>query len=77
MKYYTCPQCGNKSLCAVDEGTLLEFHALCICEECGAELYAEPHYDNTVCFVNLTEEQLNEESYNRIMGNAHLNSCYS
>ena len=80
MKYYKCPECQNHTLCAVDEkteGLVLDFHALCICEECGAELYAEPHYDNTISFVHLSEEELDEESNNRLMGKAHLNRCRS
>ena len=27
-------------------------HELCICDECGAELYTEPQYDYTVNFVD-------------------------
>ena len=53
-KVFTCPKCGNKTLFRVDNdgNTLgLDYHDLCVCEECAAELYAEPQYDNTVKFV--------------------------
>ena len=43
------------------------FHTLCICEECASELYAEEQYDGSVKFVEMTEEELEEEHYNRIM----------
>lgn len=80
MKYYKCPVCTNHTLCAADEraeGFGLDFHALCVCEECGAELYAEPHNNNTVSFVHLTAEELEEESFNRLVGKSYLNRCRS
>ena len=65
MKYYTCPKCGNKTLCSTEND--IDFHILCICEECASELYAEEQYDGSVKFVEMTEEELEEERYNRIM----------
>ncbi len=81
MKYFTCPKCGNNTMCAahVEAESVydLDFHELCICEECGAELYAEPHFGNTVSFVSLTEDELEEEEHNRLTGKAYLNHCHS
>lgn len=59
-KVFVCPKCGNKTLIPVEENsnTLgIDYHDLCICEECAAELYAEPQFDCTVKFVELEEEQ--------------------
>ena len=53
-KVFACPKCGNVALVPVEENpnTIgIDYHDLCICEECAAELYAEPQYDNTVKFV--------------------------
>lgn len=58
-KIFTCPKCHNKTLVPVDgnEDIIgIGYHDLCICEECAAELYAEPQFDFTVKFVELEEE---------------------
>lgn len=58
-KVFTCPKCRNKTLVPVEENadTLgIDYHDLCICEECGAELLAEPQFDYTVKFVEIEEE---------------------
>ena len=58
-KVFTCPKCINKTLIPVDgnESVVgIGYHELCICEECGAELYTEPQYDFSVKFVELEEE---------------------
>ena len=52
-KVFTCPKCQNRTLypVEVDDVTRLlgiGYHDLCICDECGAELLAEPQFDNTV-----------------------------
>lgn len=58
-KIFICPKCGNKTLVPVDQNPNalgIDYHDLCICEECGAELLAEPQYDGTVKFVDVEEE---------------------
>lgn len=59
-KVFTCPKCGSKTLVPIEDNTSVPgigYHDLCICEECGAELYAEPQFDCTVKFVELEEEE--------------------
>ena len=54
-KVFTCPICGNKTLYSVngnEDIVGIGYHELCICDECGAELYTEPQYDYTVNFVD-------------------------
>lgn len=56
---FTCPKCGNKTLVPVEQNvdTLgIDYHDLCICEECAAELLAEPQFDGTVTFVPVEDE---------------------
>ncbi len=48
--YYFCPMCHNKSVTSIDNCTP-DYHDLCICEECGAELLAEPQFDGSMKFV--------------------------
>ncbi len=60
-KVFTCPKCGNRTLYPVYLEDIefiigIGYHDLCICDECAAELYSEPQYDNTVKFVELEEE---------------------
>ena len=58
-KIFTCPKCGNNSLVPVngnDSAVGIDYHELCVCEECGAELYTEPQYDYSVKFVEMEEE---------------------
>lgn len=58
-KVFTCPKCSNRTLYPVDgnEDIIgIGYHDLCICYECGAELYSEPQYDYTVKFVELEED---------------------
>lgn len=57
---FICPKCGNKTLYPVyleDIALIIGigYHDLCICDECGAELYSEPQYDNTVKFVEIAD----------------------
>ena len=54
-KVFTCPICGNKTLYPVngnEDIVGIGYHELCICDECGSELYTEPQYDYTVNFVD-------------------------
>lgn len=55
---FTCPKCHNKTLVPVEKPGIvgIDYHDLCICEECGAELLAEPQFDFTVKFVEPEEE---------------------
>lgn len=60
---FICPKCYNKTLVPLPTTTPeinqllgIGYHDLCICEECGAELLAEPQSDNTVRFVEVGEE---------------------
>ena len=58
-KVFTCPKCTNKTLYPIDGNNDvigIGYHDLCICAECGAELYSEPQYDLSVEFVELDEE---------------------
>lgn len=54
---FTCPKCHNKTLVPVEEPGVvgIGYHDLCICEECAAELLAEPQFDFTVKFVEVEE----------------------
>lgn len=60
---FVCPKCRNRTLYPVptDVDDIRDiigigYHDLCICEECGVELLAEPQSDNTVRFVEVGEE---------------------
>lgn len=58
-KVFICPKCHNKTLYPVNGNsdiTGIGYHDLCVCDECGFELYAEPQYDNTIKFVNIPED---------------------
>lgn len=57
-KVFTCPKCHNKALVPVEEPGVIGigYHDLCICEECAAELLAEPQFDFTVKFVEQEDE---------------------
>ena len=58
-KVFTCPQCRSRTLYPVygnEDITGIGYHELCICDECGAELYSEPQFDFSVEFVELEEE---------------------
>lgn len=58
-KVFTCPKCQNDTLIPVngnEDVVGIGYHDLCICDECAAELYSEPQYDNTVKFVESEEE---------------------
>jgi transcription elongation factor Elf1 len=57
-KVFTCPKCTNKALYPIEEvGVIgIGYKDICICEECGAELYARPQYDGTVQFEEIEEE---------------------
>lgn len=57
-KIFTCPKCGNKALvpvCGNEDVVGIGYHELCICDECGAELYSEPQFDFTVKFIEMEE----------------------
>lgn len=59
-KVFTCPKCTNRTLYPVDgnnDVVGIGYHDLCICDECGAELYSEPQYDFTVKFVEAADEE--------------------
>lgn len=64
-KVFICPKCGSRTLYPVLNGEEdivsligIGYHDVCICDECGAELWSEPQYDNTVEFVEITLEDL-------------------
>ena len=55
-KVFVCPKCGNKALVPIEmnENTIgIDYHDLCICEECDSKLYTKPQFDCTVKFVEL------------------------
>lgn len=58
-KVFICPKCGNKTLYSINgnEDIIgIGYHDICICNECAAELWAEPQYDFTVKFVECDDE---------------------
>lgn len=58
-KVFICPKCGNRTLYPMNENTDvlgIDYHEVCICNECAAELLSEPQYDDTVKFVEIPEE---------------------
>ena len=59
-KVFVCPKCTNKTLYPVygnNDVVGINHHDLCICEECGVELYSEPQYDFTVKFIEIEAEE--------------------
>lgn len=58
-RIFICSKCGNRTLVPMEEHTYtleVDYHDLCICEECAAELLAEPQWDGTVKFVDSGEQ---------------------
>lgn len=58
-KVFICPKCGNKTLYPINRnGDIIGigYHDICVCDECAAELWSEPQFDNTVKFVEIPEE---------------------
>lgn len=57
-KVFMCPKCHNRTLVPVEQLSTvgIGYHDLCICEECAAELLAEPQFDFTVRFVEQEDE---------------------
>ena len=58
-KVFTCPKCNNDTLYPIDGNediVGIGCHDICICDECGVELWVEPQYDNTVKFVKIGME---------------------
>lgn len=58
-KVFICPKCGNRTLYPVNGNndiTGIGYHDVCVCDECAAELWSEPQFDNTVKFVEIPEE---------------------
>lgn len=56
-KVFACPKCHNKTLYPINGNENfvgIGYHEICICDECAAELWSEPQYDNTVKFVEIT-----------------------
>lgn len=59
-KIFTYPKCTNKTLYPVNGNRDIigiGYHEVCICDECASELWSEPQYDNTVKFVDISEEE--------------------
>lgn len=58
-KVFTCPKCTNKTLYPIngnEDMVGIGYHDICVCDECGAELWSEPQHDNTVEFIDIPEE---------------------
>ncbi len=57
-KVFFCPKCTNKTLIPIEYDELMGIghDEICICEECGVELKAIPHYDGTVDLKDIEEE---------------------
>lgn len=58
-KSFICPKCKNKTLIPINGNNNvvgIGYHDLCICDECGIELYAKPQYDFTVEFDEIDEK---------------------
>jgi transcription elongation factor Elf1 len=58
-KSFFCPKCHNKTLIPVEQEKVLgvAYGDILICEECAAELKADPNYDGTVKFEEIEEEE--------------------
>ena len=57
-KVFICPKCGNRTLVPVNGNNSIvgiDYHELCVCDECGVELYTEPQFDLTVNFIENVE----------------------
>lgn len=67
---FTCPVCHNKTVydteCDVYAPYDVDYDDLCICEECGAELYARPQFDGTIEFDVSVEESTKITSGSRL-----------
>lgn len=59
IKSFRCPNCGNLALYSVEQDIHkvadVYYHEQFVCDECGAELLAEPQYDGSIKFV-MTED---------------------
>jgi len=58
-KVFFCPKCTNKTLIPIEPHPILgvSHGDIAICEECAAELKAITHYDGTVDFEEIEEEE--------------------
>lgn len=59
-KVFICPKCNNKTLYPVKKNkdvVGVDYHEVCICDECAAELWSEPQFDGTVKFIDIPEEE--------------------
>lgn len=59
-KVFICPKCTNQTLYPVNgnkDVSGIGYHEICICEECAAEFWTEPQYDNTVKFIDIPEDE--------------------
>lgn len=58
--YFNCPICHNKAVVDMDNEVYRDidmgYHDRCICEECGAELLAEPQYRGDPKFISIDED---------------------
>lgn len=55
-KVFTCPICTSKELYPIngnEDVTGIGYHDICVCDECGAELYALPQVDYSVSFESV------------------------
>ena len=63
-KVFICPKCRNKTLYPINENKDplgIDWHEICICDECGAELFAEPKFDDSVKFVEILTNDYKDE----------------
>ena len=53
-KVFTCPKCHNRTLIPLEAPGVvgIGYDDLCICDECGAELYTRPQFDFSVQFAD-------------------------
>ena len=69
-----CPICHNKTVYDVDKDVYrtyeVSYDDLCVCEECGSEMYARPQYDGTIKF------EINTESCTSINADEYSNDTY-
>jgi transcription elongation factor Elf1 len=58
-KVFDCPKCHNRTLVPIEQDKILGlgYGDILICEECAAELKANPAYDGTVKFEEIEEEE--------------------
>ncbi len=57
---FPCPKCTNVMVYDTERDVYspadVDYHDVCVCEECGAEFYAIQQYDGKIRFAFIPEE---------------------